>query len=44
MPIGCDAQNCVHNARGVCAADSISMDGSDASTKRQTSCETFFSR
>lgn len=44
MPIGCDAKNCVHNARGVCAADSISMDGSDASTKRQTSCETFFSR
>ena len=41
MPIACDAQKCVHNQSGMCAAESICVDGSSAHEKSQTVCSTF---
>lgn len=44
LEIGCEAHNCVYNADGACAADSIRVDGESARAKSQTACATFQNR
>lgn len=41
MPVGCEAQNCSYNAGGSCVAGQITISGSGASQKGETSCQTF---
>lgn len=41
MPVVCDAQKCTYNQSGMCAAECICVDGSNAREKSQTVCSTF---
>lgn len=42
--IECDAEKCVHNSEGYCAAEDVLIDGSYAHRKEATDCNTFIER
>ena len=39
--IRCDAKNCIHNQKNLCAADNIMVNGADGLSTEKTQCETF---
>lgn len=39
--LSCSAANCIHNANGLCSANSIMVEGLSASTSTGTDCKTF---
>jgi len=39
--LNCSADGCVHNMRGLCSANHISVEGNQAHTSKSTECNTF---
>lgn len=44
MPVQCAANKCIYNESGMCSAENICVDGSNAKEKSQTVCATFSCR